>query len=332
MINMKRILVTGATGQIGSELTPALRKRYGDENVIASGHTIEPDRELLEGGPFCFLDVRDSCSLEKIVKEYRINTIYHLAALLSAAAEKDSQLAWDVNINGLKTILEAARAFHCSVFFPSSIGAFGPSTPPDNTPQDTIQRPATMYGITKLSGELLCDYYYHRFGVDTRGLRFPGLISYKTMPHGGTTDYAVEIFYAAIRGNRYECFLREGTRLDMMYMPDAIRAAINLMEADPKRLAHRNAFNVTAMSFAPEEIYTEIKKNIPDFIMTYRVDPVRQAIADSWPHHMDDSSARREWGWRHEYNLAAMTREMIERLSERFEKDKGDRYVSKTVR
>lgn len=312
---MKRILVTGATGQIGSELVPELRKRYGPDNVIAAVHKTQPDRELLEGGPFLSLDVRDFVAVEKIVKESRIDAIYHMAAILSASAEKDPQLAWDVNINGLRNILEAAHSFRCSVFFPSSIGAFGPSTPADNTPQDTIQHPTTVYGIAKVTGELLCDYSFRRYGVDTRGLRFPGLISYKTPPRGGTTDYAVEIFYAAVRKKRYECFLKTDTRLDMMYMPDAIRAAIELMEADSERLIHRNAFNITAMSLAPEDIYAEIKKHIPDFTMTYKIDPLRQAIADSWPHHMDDSAARKEWGWRPEYDLAAMTREMIKRLS-----------------
>ena len=314
---MNRILVTGATGQIGSELIPALRKRYGSENVIAAGHKTQPDKKLLDSGPFLSLDVRDFAAIEKSVKEYRIDAIYHMAALLSASAEKDPLLAWDVNINGLRNMLEAARKFQCSVFFPSSIGAFGPSTPPDNTPQDTIQRPTTIYGITKLAAELLCDYYFRRYGIDTRGLRFPGLISYKTPPRGGTTDYAVEIFYAAVREKRYECFLKQGTRLDMMYMPDGIRAAIELMEAEPTRLIHRNAFNITAMSLAPENIFAEIKKHIPDFTMTYKIDLMRQAIADSWPHHMDDSAARREWGWRPEYDLVSMTKDMIERLSEK---------------
>ncbi|HBO84894.1 MAG: UDP-glucose 4-epimerase [Deltaproteobacteria bacterium GWC2_42_11] len=314
---MKRILVTGAAGQIGSEIVPVLRKRYGSDNIVAAGHKTVPDRELLEGGSFCQIDVRDYNAVENIIEKHHIHTIYHLAALLSAASEKDPQLAWDVNINGLRNILEAARKFNLSVFFPSSIGAFGPSTPAENTPQDTIQRPTTIYGITKLTGELLCDYYYKRFGIDTRGLRFPGVISYKTMPHGGTTDYAVEIFYAAVKDKKYECFLKQGTRLDMLYMPDATRAAIELMEADPAKLIHRNGFNITAMSITPEDIYNEIKKHIPDFTMTYTIDPMRQAIADSWPHRMDDSAARREWGWRPEYNLAAMTKEMIERLLEK---------------
>ncbi|MBI5327409.1 MAG: L-threonine 3-dehydrogenase [Deltaproteobacteria bacterium] len=314
---MKHILVTGAAGQIGSELVPVLGKRYGSENVIAAGHKTQPDKELLDGGPFSSLDVMDFAAVEKIVKEHRIDAIYHMAALLSAAAEKDPNLAWDVNINGLRNILEAARKFNLSVFFPSSIGAFGPSTPADNTPQDTIQRPTTIYGIAKVTGELLCDYYFHKFGVDTRGLRFPGLISYKTPPKGGTTDYAVEMFYAAVREKRYECFLKQGTRLDMMYMPDAIRAAIELMEADSERLTHRNAFNITAMSLAPEDIYADIKKYVTDFVMTYRIDPLRQTIADSWPHNMDDSAARKEWGWRPEYDLSTMTKEMIKRLSEK---------------
>ena len=321
---MKRILVTGATGQTGSELVPALRRRYGGGNVIAVGHRKRPEKALIESGPFCCLDVRDFDSLDKTVKEHKVDTIYHLAALLSAVAESKPQLAWDVNMNGLLNILEVARINGCAVFSPSSIGAFGPSTPPDDTPQETIQRPNTMYGVTKVSGELLCDYYFQRFGVDTRGLRFPGLISYKTPPGGGTTDYAVDIFYGAIREKKYECFLKEGTRLDMMYMPDAIRAAIEVMEADLSRLKHRNAFNVTAMSFSPEEIYSEIKRLIPEFTMTYRVDPVRQAIADSWPRHMDDSAARREWGWKPEYDLTAMTREMIERLSEKIAKSRKE--------
>lgn len=312
---MKKILITGAAGQIGSELTVALRHRYGDGNVVACGHKTKPDAKLLDTGPFAYLDIRDFSALVDIVKSYKVDTIFHLAGILSAVAEKNPQLAWDINMTGLSNVLEAARICRCSVFFPSSIGAFGPSTPPDNTPQLTIQRPQSMYGISKVSGELLCDYYFRKFGVDTRGLRFPGLISYETKPGGGTTDYAVEIFYAAVGYKKYCCFLGEGTRLDMMYMKDALRAAITLMEADPAKLITRNAFNVTAMSFAPEDIFAEIKKIIPEFTMTYDVDSIRQAIADSWPNKMDDSEARKQWGWQPEYDLPTMTREMINKLS-----------------
>ncbi len=312
---MKKILITGATGQIGSDLTQALRKKYGSENVIAAGHTRQPDKELAESGPYCNMDVRDQVALQTMIAENRIDTIFHLASLLSAVAENKPQLAWDININGLINVLEIARLQNCAVFFPSSIGAFGPLTPAENTPQDTIQHPDTMYGITKVSGELLCDYYQRRFGVDTRGVRYPGLISWKTMPGGGTTDYAVYIFHAALKDKHYDCFLKPETRLDMMYMPDAVKAAIELMEADSRRLIHRNGFNVTAMSFAPQDIVMEIKKFIPDFSISYTIDPVRQAIAESWPRHMDDSAARKEWGWRPEYDLPAMVKDMLEKLS-----------------
>jgi len=311
---MKRILVTGATGQIGSELTTALRLKYTSENVIAVGHSREPSLELTETGPFVSFDVRDQSALIKVVKDHQIDTIFHLASLLSAVAEKVPQKAWDININGLLNVLETARLMHCAVFFPSSIGAFGPMTPSIDTPQDTIQRPNTMYGVTKVSGELLCDYYQQRFGIDTRGLRYPGLISYKTLAGGGTTDYAVEIFYAAIQKQSYQCFLREDTQLDMMYMPDAVNAAISLMQADVKLLTHHNAFNVTAISITPEQLANEIKKHIPAFSISYKIDSVRQAIADSWPKHMDDKCAVREWGWQAEFTLSTMVKDMLEKL------------------
>jgi len=317
---MRKIMVTGACGQVGSELVPALRYRYGKDNVIATGHKTNPSEELLNSGAFHFIDCTDINSIGEIVRRYNVGTIYHLTAVLSAKAETNPQLAWNVNINGLYNVLEVAREYKCAVFTPSSIGAFGPTTPLDNTPQDTIQRPNTMYGVTKVAGELLCDYYYKRFGVDTRGVRWPGLISYVTPPGGGTTDYAVEIYYAAIKHRRYtDCFIKEGTYMDMMYMPDAIKSAIDIMEADPSRLKHRNAYNVAAMSFAPEDIVNEIKKHIPDFVIGYKVDPVRQAIAESWPNNMDDSTAREEWGWKPEYDLATMTKDMLEKLSAKLE-------------
>jgi nucleoside-diphosphate-sugar epimerase len=312
---MERFLVTGSVGQIGSELTLALRERYGNYNVVAGGRKTQPSDELRDSGPFEIVDCTEIEAVNRVVKKYRIDTIYHLAALLSAVAENNPQLAWQVNVNALVNVLEVAREHDCAVFTPSSIGAFGPTTPADNTPQDTIQRPTSMYGVTKVSGELLCDYYYEKFGVDTRGLRYPGIISYVTLPGGGTTDYAVQIFYDAIKRRRYTCFLKQGTKLDMMYMPDAIKGAIAIMEADPSRLKHRNAFNVSAMSFAPEDIAAEVKKLIPDFTMDYDVDPLRQSIADSWPNSMDDSAAREEWGWQPDYNLPRMCEDMIEKLT-----------------
>lgn len=314
---MKKILVTGATGQIGSELVPVLRQRYGGHNVVAAGHKRRHDAESTGSGPCCFVDVRDRAALRAAVEEHSVDTIFHLASLLSAVAEDKPELAWDINMNGLWNVLEIAHSHTCAVFFPSSIGAFGPLTPRDDTPQDTIQHPNTMYGITKVAGELLCDYYHNRFGVDTRGVRYPGLISYKTPPGGGTTDYAVEIFHAALRDGHYECFLRADTRLDMMYMPDAINAAIALMEFDDRRLLHRNGYNVTAMSFTPQELAQEIRKHIPGLTVAYRPDPVRQRIADSWPRHMDDSAARFEWEWRPQFDLPAMVRDMLQHLPAR---------------
>ncbi len=314
---MKRILVTGAAGQVGSELVPALRERYGKDNVIASDLRIEHREKLGADGPFEYVDVTDFRQLQDVIRRYDVGTIHHLAALLSAVAEEKPQVAWSINMGGMYRVLEVARQLGCAVFVPSSIGAFGASTPRDMTPQDTIQRPNTMYGVTKVAGELLSDYYYDRFGVDVRGVRFPGLISYVAPAGGGTTDYAVEIFYEAIRHKRYHCFLTPETELPMMYMPDAIRSIIELMEADEGKLVHRNAFNLTAMSFTPEQLAAEIRRHIPDFEIKYEVDPVRQDIASSWPRSIDDGAAREEWGWEPEYDLARMTADMIEKLSER---------------
>ncbi|CCQ97609.1 conserved hypothetical protein [[Clostridium] ultunense Esp] len=312
---MRKILVTGALGQIGSELTMGLRKIYGNDNVIASSRRIKEGHEdLMESGVFEIVNVTDGKQLAEVVRKHKVNTIIHLAAILSAVGEEKPALAWDVNMNGLYNVLEVAREENCAVFTPSSIAAFGDSTPKDNTPQDTIQRPNTMYGVTKVAGELLCDYYYHKFGVDTRGVRFPGLISYETLPGGGTTDYAVHIYYDALKNKKYTSFIAKGTKMDMMYMPDALDAITKLLEADPSKLIHRNAFNVTAMSFEPEEIAASIKKIIPEFELDYDVDPVRQAIADSWPNSLDDSAAREEWGWDPKYDLDAMTKDMLEKL------------------
>ncbi len=314
---MKNILIIGSVGQIGSELTMELRRRYGNDNVVAGFRSTQPSEELANSGPLERVDATDVERLNEVVKKYNIDTIYNLAALLSAVAEEKPQAAWNVGVNGVYNVLEVAREHNCAVFFPSSIGAFGPSTPLDNTPQDTIQRPNTMYGVTKVTGELLSDYYFKRFGVDTRGLRYPGIISNVTLPGGGTTDYAVEIFYEAIRNKKYICPMAAGTFLDMMYMPDALDAAIDLMEADPSKLKHRNAFNVTAMSFDPEIISNEIKKHIPEFIMEYDADPRKKAIADTWPNSMDDSCAREEWGWNPKYKLGEMTEDMLKEISKK---------------
>ena len=317
---MKRILVTGAAGQIGSELTMALRERYGNDNVVAGINRTQPNPELKESGPVETVNCTDAAALAGVVGKYKLDSIIHLAAILSAVAEAKPALAWDVNINGLYNVLEVARERGCVVFTPSSIGAFGPTTPLDDTPQDTIQRPSTMYGVTKVSGELLCDYYYKRFKVDTRGVRYPGIISNVTLPGGGTTDYAVEIYYEAIKKKKYTCYIAKGTYLDMMYMPDAINACVDLMEADPSKLKHRNAFNVTAMSFDPEIIAAAIRKHIPGFVMDYNVDPVRQGIAETWPNNMNDSCAREEWNWKPEYDLPTMTTDMIQVLTKKLSK------------
>ena len=315
---MKNILVIGSTGQIGSELTMELRKRYGNEHVVA-GYIIgaEPKGELLESGPSAIADVTDPEGIAKVVKEYQIDTIYNLAALLSVVAEGKPRLAWKIGIDGLWNILEVARENHCAVFTPSSIGSFGLSTPHTMTPQDTVQRPGTIYGVSKVTTELLSDYYFKKYGTDTRSVRFPGIISYITPPGGGTTDYAVDIYYYAVRGEQFTCPIKQGTLMDMMYMPDALNAAITLMEADPTRLVHRNGFNVAAMSFDPETIYAEIKKHKPDFNMVYDVDPLKQSIADSWPDCMDDSCARNEWDWKPQYDLSTMTVDMLDKLTKK---------------
>ncbi len=309
-----RILVTGAVGQIGSELVPALRERYGGENVVATGHRTKPSPALRDSGPFEFIDVAQRQTVEAAVDKYEIDTIYHLAAILSATGEQKPHLAWDVNINGLYNILEVARERQMRrVFCPSSIAAFGPETPRDKTPQDTVLRPRTMYGVTKVAGELLCNYYFYRFGLDVRGVRYPGIISSETLPGGGTTDYAVEIFYEAIKYKRYNCFLKEDTVLPMMYMPDCIRASIGLMEADLSSLTCHADYNLAAFSFSPKELVAEIEKHIPDLACTYDPD-FRQQIADSWPRTIDDSAARRDWGWEPQYDLSAMVKDMLENL------------------
>ncbi|HEY0674520.1 MAG TPA: NAD-dependent epimerase/dehydratase family protein [Longimicrobiales bacterium] len=310
---MKRILVTGAAGQVGSELVPELARIYGEDAVLATDVRLPEDAD----GGYQVLDCTNPLAIAEAVRTHRADTIYHLAALLSATAEAKPQKAYDINMGTLLNVLEVAREFKCAVFTPSSIGAFGPTTPRDPTPQDTIQRPTTMYGVTKVAGELLCDYYYTRFGVDTRGLRYPGLISYVAPPGGGTTDYAVHIFYEALEKQSYTCFLSADTQLDMMYMPDAVRAAVEVMEADPAGLQHRNAFNVTAMQLTPRSLAEMIQLHIPDFKISYDVDPVRQRIADSWPQRLDDSAARAEWGWQPQYGAEPMVTDMLQKLSEK---------------
>lgn len=311
---MKRIMITGALGQIGSELIVKLRDIYGAENVLATDIR-KTDSPVVNDGPFELLDVMDLENMRKLAKDFGADTMMHMAALLSATAEAKPLLAWNLNMGGLVNALETSRELGLQFFTPSSIGAFGPSTPKDNTPQDTLQRPTTMYGVNKVAGELLCDYYFQKFGVDTRGVRFPGLISYVTPPGGGTTDYAVDIYYKALEEGKYTSYIEKGTYMDMMYMPDALQAIVDLMEADASKLEHRNAFNVTAMSFEPEQIAASIRKHIPNFEMNYEVDPIRQTIANSWPDSIDASAAKAEWGFKAQYDLDEMTKDMLEKLA-----------------
>lgn len=318
---MKNILIIGSTGQIGTELAMYLRGIYKEGQVVAGYIKAQPPKqELLESGPCEEVDITNAQQIADVVKKYNIDTIYNLAALLSAVAENKPQLAWKIGLGGLFNTLEVAREMNCAVFTPSSIGAFGPGTPKDKTPQDTVQRPTTMYGVTKVSGELLGDYYHRRFGVDTRSVRFPGLISNVALPGGGTTDYAVDIYYKAVQEGKFICPIAEGTYMDMMYMPDALHAMVQLMEADPTKLIHRNSFNIASMSFQPGDIYAAIKRQKPSFEMVYDVDPLRQAIAESWPNSLDDTCAREEWGWAPKYDLDSMTTDMLRVLTERYKK------------
>ncbi len=311
---MQKILVTGACGQIGSDLLIELRHKYGGNNVIATDVKRSPGPKVLKSGPFEFLDVNNRKSVEAVVEKYEIDIIYHLAAILSAAGEKNPDMCWETNVCGLFNILDIAKRYNLKqVFWPSSIAVFGPQTPKYNTPQETILCPQTMYGVTKVSGEYLCDYYFRRYGVDVRGVRYPGIISSETLPGGGITDYAVAIFYEAIKQKRYTCFLKEDTILPMMYMPDCIRATMKLMEADLSRLKHRSSFNLAAMSFSAGELVAEIKKHIPEFTCEYKPD-FRQEIADSWPGSIDDSAAREEWGWKSKYNLSMMVEDMLGKI------------------
>ncbi len=312
---MKRILIVGSTGQIGSELSVKLRSEYGTDNVVCGYYKPPYPAHFFESGPTAEIDATDANQIAEVVKKYKIDAIFNLAAILSVVAEKNPKLGWDVGINSLINCLEVSKEFGCSLFTPSSIGAFGENTPKDKTPQDTIQRPSTIYGITKVTGELLSDYYHKRWAVDTRSVRFPGLISYVTPPGGGTTDYAVEIFYNAVRGEDFVCPVQAGTFMDMMYMPDALNACVQLMEANPEKLVHRNSFNIASMSFDPEMIYKTIQQHCPDFKMTYEIDPIKQAIANSWPNSLDDTCAREEWGWKPEYDLESMAKDMLEKLA-----------------
>ncbi|MDD4995561.1 MAG: NAD-dependent epimerase/dehydratase family protein [Patescibacteria group bacterium] len=310
---MKNIIVTGATGQIGSELVIELRKKYGERQVVAVGHS-KPMSGELANGPFETVDVTDKAALEELVNKYQPDAIFHLVGILSATGEKNPELAWNINMGGLKNVLDIARDRHIEkVFWPSSIAAFGPTTPRDNTPQHTVLEPTTMYGVTKVAGELLCQYYWKKYGLDVRSLRYPGLISYKTPPGGGTTDYAVAIYFEAIKNKKYECFVGPDTVLPMMYMPDAVRATIELMEAPAENIKVRTSYNLTAMSFSAEELARSVSDSIKDFTCTYHPDE-RQKIADSWPRSIDDRAARADWGWNHIFDLKKMSEDMLKNI------------------
>ena len=313
---MKKILIIGAGGQIGSELTTYLRGIYGSRNVVATD--VRECKALGADGPFEVLDALNATSVASVVARHEIDTIFNLVALLSAVGERNPQMAWNVNLSAMMNSHEVARQHHCALFTPSSIGAFGPSSPKVRTQHDTVKQPTTLYGNYKETEAKLCDYYHHKYGVDTRSIRFPGLISNVPLPGGGTTDYAVEIYYEAIRSGRYTCAVPHDVYMDMIYMPDVLRACVELMEADPARLRHRNSFNIASMSFDPEIIYAKIREYMPEFTMTYELDPLRQAIADSWPDSLDDTCAREEWDWKPEFDLDTMTRDMIKNLRIKF--------------